>query len=277
MSEQTIYITGAGSGIGQEVARRYAKQGAHLALFDLKFSDSAKANVLGEMQSKAQNIGFYEADVTQFETLQGTINEAAEEIGLPDLALHCAGIQNAGTFAGYSRQDFEKVVSVNLFGSRNFAEACLPLLQQNTGRGGNKGKLVFVASLAGLVGNYGYAAYCASKFAVVGLAQTLRMELKPEGITVQVICPPEVDTPMVHDEHKTIHPVTKKLKYMAGALTLDQAVNDIVKGLRSNRFYIIPGRLARLTYWLSKLLPTSLSNLLADDMIKKELSRMART
>lgn len=273
MTQETIYITGAGSGIGQEVARRYAKMGANLALFDLRFDHSSRLNIEENRLNDQQPIEYYDVDVTHYQTLQDQLSAAETEIGLPDVVLHCAGIQSAAPFGEVSQQDFERVISVNLFGTRNVAKSCLPLLKKHVNNGKNKPKLVLVASMAGFVGTYAYTAYTASKFAVVGFAQSLRMEMKPEGIGVQVVCPPEVDTPMVHEEHKTIHPATLKLKLMAGTLTLEVAVDDIMRGLSQNRFYIIPGRKARFTFWLNKLLPIWLVNGVADLIIKKALSR----
>lgn len=271
MKNKIVYITGAGSGIGQELAKRHVRDGANLALFDLRFSKEAKALLEQERQEQQQIIAYFEADVTKLDALDACAKNAEAQVGLPDLAVHCAGIQDARPFDEMNQQDFEKLVAINLFGSRNFAQACLPLLEKNK----KESQLVFVASMAGIVGNYGYAAYCSSKFAVVGLAQVLRLEYAPKGIRVQVICPPEVDTPMVHEEHKNIHPVTLKLKLLAGSLPLDYAVDGIMKGLSSKRFYIIPGKLARFTYWLSRLVPVSVSNSVVDRTVRKELSRSA--
>jgi NAD(P)-dependent dehydrogenase (short-subunit alcohol dehydrogenase family) len=270
MAQQTIYITGAGSGIGQELAKRHIRNGASVALFDLRFSDEAKTQLEKEKQSRKQVIAYLEADVTELGALEEVINNAEIQVGLPDLAIHCAGIQDARPFEEMNQQDFERVIAINLYGSRNFAQACLPLLEKNK----KESQLVFIASMAGIVGNYGYSAYCSSKFAVVGLAQVLRLEYAPKGIRVQVICPPEVDTPMVHEEHKYIHPVTLKLKMTAGSLSLDYAVNEIMRGLSSKRFYIIPGKLAKFTYWLTRYVPVNLSNFIVDKIVKKELNRV---
>lgn len=267
MIQETIYITGAASGIGQEVARRYAKSGANLALFDLAFNEEAKALIESQRHNSSQGIAYFEADVTDLNSLLLSTTAASEQVGLPTLALHCAGINRTGLFENVAAEEFETVVAVNLFGSRNFAQACIPLLKKNKA----PSKLVFVASMAGLVGTFAYTSYNASKFGVVGLAQALRTELAPEGLAVQVVCPPEVDTPMVHEEHKSIHPVTLKLKLIAGALTLDQAVDDIMKGLNTKRFYIIPGKLARLTYWINRLVPLSWVNRYIDAIVRKVL------
>ena len=86
--------------------------------------------------------------------------------------------------------------------------------------------------MAGTVGIYGYSAYGSSKFAVLGMAQCIRAEYAPKGITVSVICPPEIDTPMVTQELKTMHPATRILKDFAGRLTLSEALTQIINGTR---------------------------------------------
>ncbi|WP_197475461.1 hypothetical protein, partial [Oleiphilus sp. HI0043] len=76
-----------------------------------------------------------------------------------------------------------------------------------------------------------------------------------------------------HEEHKTIHPVTLKLKLTAGALTLEHAIDDIMKGLESKRFYIIPGKLARMTYWMNRLIPVKLVNFYIDSIVRNVLKQ----
>jgi len=268
----TVYITGAASGLGLEIARRYAAQGANLALFDLMVTDSAVRSVDSVRVNESQKICFYQVDVTDNDSVITNVAVASEEIGFPTLALHCAGVNNAlGPFETLSKDQFERTVQINLFGSRNFAEAVLPCLQETAKRSSSEPRLVFIASLAGLLGNFGYAPYCASKFGVVGFAQTLRIELKPQGIKVQVICPPEVDTPMVHAERKMIHPVTLKLKLMAGSLPLERAVDGMMRGMQRRGFYIIPGALAKITFFLDRILPDACSRMLVDYIVARAL------
>jgi len=132
--------------------------------------------------------------------------------------------------------------------------------------------LVLVASLAGLVGNYGYAAYNASKFGVVGLASALRIECKPRGIDVTVVCPPEVVTPMVLEERKTASPVSMATKDFAGVVELDELCNDILLGASRGKWMIVTGFKARLTRFLARMFP-GLMNRITDRMVADALRR----
>ncbi|MBP6683695.1 MAG: SDR family NAD(P)-dependent oxidoreductase, partial [Halioglobus sp.] len=159
------------------------------------------------------------------------------------------------------------VMRVNVFGSRNFVDAVLPYLRPGA-------RLALVASMAGFAANYSYAAYCASKFAVVGLGRVLRLELRPGDIDVSIICPPEVDTPMVVEEAKTMHPVSRTLKDLGGSLSLEEAMKGILAGLDAGRHVIIPGFKAKLTYFCNRYLPDFIMNGVVDRIVRSVLARM---
>jgi 3-dehydrosphinganine reductase len=114
---------------------------------------------------------------------------------------------------------------------------------------------VMIASMAGLVPTYGYAAYNASKFGLVGLAGALYLEYLPRGILVSTVCPPEVDTPMVALEAQSMHPATRAMKAMAPTLTLDQAGNEMLNHIARRQRLIVLGRSTRMTYRLYRWFP----------------------
>ena len=133
------------------------------------------------------------------------------------------------------------------------------------------GRLALVASLAGIVSNFGYAAYSSSKFGVVGLATALRIECKTRGIIVSAICPPEVPTPMVDEERRTAPAVTTQTKQFAGTVTLPELCTQVMHGLERGRFMIIPGSWrARLTAFLARIFPRLLARV-TDSMVAKAL------
>jgi NAD(P)-dependent dehydrogenase (short-subunit alcohol dehydrogenase family) len=202
--------------------------------------------------------------VRKAELLANVAGQAAAALGRVDIAINSAGVQNAIEFVKMSEEQFRRVVEINLFGSRNFAAAVLQHLQQGS-------QLVLVASLAGIVSNYGYTAYNASKFGVVGFAGALRLECQPKGIAVTVICPPEIETPMVEAERREAPAVTMKLKEFAGTLELEPAVREILAGLRAREFMVIPGSRARLTRRLAGMFPGLLRRI-SDDMVRKTLA-----
>ena len=246
---KTAVITGGGSGIGLRLAEMLVREGTSVGIIDR--SDSAQAREILEAlarQQVATQVEFFQADVTDAAALERAVNAAAEGLGVPDVAINCAGIQVAKPFAELTAEEFERVININLCGSRNFAAAVLPRMQSGA-------QLALMASLAGLVPSHSYAAYNASKFGVIGLAGALRLEYIAKGIEVSVICPPEVDTPMVAEERKTLPAVAVKLKETAGTMELQPACDEIMKQLRARRVTIIPSFRARAVVWVARVFP----------------------
>jgi NAD(P)-dependent dehydrogenase (short-subunit alcohol dehydrogenase family) len=265
----TCFITGGMSGLGYALACKYLGRGADLAIFDLSCDEGILRALEKRRQRDTQAIVAFPVDVTDSQGLAEAVDQAVHDLAPPVLAINSAGMQRANPFEALSSQHFDQVVRVNLCGSRNFAAAVLPHMEAGA-------RLALVASLAGFSANYSYAAYSASKFGVIGLGRVLRLEYKPRGIAVSLVCPPEVDTPMVEEEMKTMHPVSRRLKDFGGSLSVEEAVAGILAGLDAGRDVIIPGTRAKLTYLCSRYLPDALMNRVVDRIVASELAKLAR-
>ncbi|MCF8469428.1 MAG: SDR family NAD(P)-dependent oxidoreductase [Parvibaculum sp.] len=263
-----VFISGGGSGIGREFAMRLAGEGAHVALFNRRPAPHVVAELRRVAVRSDQRFESYSADVSDDAAIQAAILQAVQDLGAPDLAINSAGIQIAVPFELLTSADFNQVINVNLIGSRNFAAAVLPHLRQGS-------HLVLVASLAGLTGNFAYAAYCASKFGTVGLASVLRIELKLKGIDVSVCCPAEIDTPLVVEERKTLHPISAALKDFAGTLDVQSACDSMLKGIARRDFEIIPGFMPKLTAFLNRHVP-GITQRVSDGIAAKTLKRIQK-
>jgi NAD(P)-dependent dehydrogenase (short-subunit alcohol dehydrogenase family) len=256
----TAYITGGGSGIGLALAETLARRGARIAAFDLRFSEEARAR----LRKVCPQVLFFEVDVRDAAGVEAAVNNAVAQTGAPDVAINSAGVQVARPFLEISSERYDFVVDINLKGSRNLAAAVLRHMRSG-------GHLALVASIAGVVSNYGYAAYSSSKFGVVGLANALRIECKTQGIAVSVICPPEVETPMVEEERRTAPAVTMQTKQFAGTVKLDDLCMQVMHGLDRGRFMIVPGSWrARFTVFLGRTFPRLMAQV-TDSMIAKGL------
>lgn len=257
----SAWITGGSSGIGLGMACRYAARGFNLAIFS-QHPERGLAPIAAACRTAVQRVVAFPLDVTDARAVREAFDHAAAELGRPSLVLNSAGIVSARAFSELSNDEFERVIAVNLLGSRNVAAEAAPRLQAG-------GRLALVASLAGRVGCYGYAAYASSKFAVIGLAEVLRIELAPQGIHVSVICPPEVETPMVEYERAVRPRQTAALKALAGTLDVDTACNGILRGLDRGRFMIVPGTMARLTAALHRHAPRTVTHAVADWIVAR--------
>ena len=254
----TILITGAASGIGRALALRYAAPGITLLLLDQRLP-----------QRTAQEIGtdatvrMAQVDVRDPEAVRLAVDDLAA--GSPiDRVLHCAGVlPPLRPLAEVDPVDVQRVVDVNLIGSFNVARAVLPHLRAGS-------HLALVASLGGLVAGYRYVAYSSSKFGVVGLAETLRMELAPMGIHTQVICPGEVTTPMVDAELASGDQVQRAVKLLSGSpISAVLAAERIQAGVESGKFMVIPTAQARALWRASRVLPLGLRHAITDLQIRR--------
>ncbi|WP_299599363.1 SDR family NAD(P)-dependent oxidoreductase [uncultured Microbulbifer sp.] len=258
---KVAFVSGGGSGIGLNLTRALLKDGASVAIFDLKVDD-ALLNDLHGLSPNAR-VERYFVDITDSDAVEKSMEEAASTLGAPDFAINCAGILRTAVFTEMSYAMFDQSMKVNLYGSRNFAAGVLKHMQSG-------GHLALIASLAGMCGSYTHGAYATSKFGVVGLAEVLRTEMKPKGIDVSVVCPGEISTPMLDEERRVGSKVTEIVNEFAGVLPVEVAVQGILDGLRKRTFMITPGFKAKLTRYLARS-HTGLFRWIVDKKVAKAL------
>lgn len=258
-------VTGAGSGLGHGIAERLLADGVVVSAIDLGITGSRRAVLDAAAVRGGTRWQLLTADVTRLETMQAAVDTAIATFGHADLAVHFAGVGAATAFADMDDAEFTRVMTINVNGSYHFARAVLP----HMGKGDH---FALTASMAGITSNYGYTSYGTSKFAVYGLATTLRLEYEPRGLRISCICPPEVMTPMVETEHASGDPVCIEVKRVAGSLTPQQGCDGIYAGLKAGRWLIIPGFKARATAFAARRMP-GLFHAVTMSVIRKVMRR----
>ena len=263
--DKIAYVTGGSSGIGLEIAKQLAAQGAHVAI--LARTQANLDNALKEVEaariSNSQKVKAISLDVTDHVAVNREMRQNAVDFGFPDLLVVNAGVGYADYLEKISYEIFDQVIQTNVYGARNVVYSILPEMKQ---RGGH---IAFVASLSGFAGVPGYTAYGTSKYALVGMAECLRSEVKHHQIKITLVCPPEVDTPLVAEEAKTIPPETRVIKDMAGTLSVGQVAKATLKAIPSKKFLVIPGILAKTSYFLNSLLPGRMTRSTVDLIVNK--------
>ena len=245
-----VYITGGSSGIGLEMARIFAGRGAHLVLLarNRQKLEGAVRSVEESRLSPGQKIASLCVDVADPADVEEKMTAAVKEYGPPDILVCSAGINKyADHFENITYGMFDEVMKTNVYGPRTMIHTLLPAMKPG------KGHVVILSSAAGLFGMFGYTAYGTSKAALLGLADSLRYELRPLGMKVTVVCPPEVDTPMNLDEAKTLPKEGRAMKDMAGMLTPEYAARVIVRAIAKEQYFFIPGPLTRFIYLMHRL------------------------
>jgi 3-oxoacyl-[acyl-carrier protein] reductase len=187
---QTAIVTGAGRGIGEAIARRLASEGAKVACISRSVANSAKvAEAINAIHPGAARA--YAVDVADKKAVEETAKQIFADFGKVDILVNNAGITRDGLAMRMSEEDWDAVINTNLKGSFNFIQAVMrPMIKQRTGR------IVNIASVAGLMGNAGQANYAASKAGLIGLTKTLARELAGRNVTVNAVAPGFVKTDM---------------------------------------------------------------------------------
>jgi len=194
---KTVYITGGSSGIGLAASVLLSSYGANVAIFARNKEKLKKA--LGQIEaakkSAAQRFAAVSLDVSDNRAVKKAMEKAVKDFGPPDVLVNSAGVAYCNDFEKTSFAKFDEEIRIDLYGVWNMCEALVPVMKAR-----GAGHIVNISSMAGLVGVYGYTAYSAAKFGLIGFSESLRGELKPHGVNVSVLCPPDTDTPQLHEE-----------------------------------------------------------------------------
>ena len=263
---RNVYISGGTSGIGLAVAEKFAALGANLFLFSVdeqaKLDEAVRA-VERARKNDFQRVAAIRLDVVDPEAVERELRAAAESFGPPTGLVNSAGIGGAIYFDQLSYERFDATVKISLYGARNTVAALLPSMRTNGG-----GFIVNVASMSGLIGLVGYAAYSSAKFAMVGFSQALRSELKRDNIRVAALCPPQVETPLLAETDRYKPPEVKAINNNAGLLQASEVADALVRALDKDTFLIVPGKRGKLFYHFNRLFPR-LRERMTDRLIRK--------
>lgn len=268
-----IYITGGSSGIGLECAKIFAGLGGEVVLLarnEAKLKETAEEVKL-KRRSRDQRVRIISVDVADNDDVEKKMTAAQREIGVPDILINSAGINSyVNHFEKLSAEMFQHGLAINVMGVRNMTAALLEGMKEK------KGQVVILSSMAGLFGMFGYTLYATTKAALLGFAESLRYELKPHGMSVTVICPPEVDTPMNLEEAKTLPVEGRAMKDASGLLTPEYTAKVIVKAVAKKKFFVIPGMQSRFLYMLHRLSNGRLSRTVSDMIVSRTQKNMKR-
>jgi NAD(P)-dependent dehydrogenase (short-subunit alcohol dehydrogenase family) len=181
-------ITGAASGIGQAAARAFCAAGGAAMLVDIDSNGARQADELNAAGAKA---AFAVVDVANVAALNDAVTRTVACFGGLDIVLHAAGVVLSCGVEATTLDDWSRVIDVNLRSAFFLAATAIPHLRRQGGA------IVYVASMAGLAGQAGTPAYCASKGGLIALTRALALDHARDGVRINCVCPGSVDTPMM--------------------------------------------------------------------------------
>jgi short-subunit dehydrogenase len=240
-----VLITGASAGIGSAAALAFAREGARLLLA------ARRRDRLEEVAATARALGgealVAETDVADRRQVHAAVDKAVSAFGRLDILINNAGIGYHGMLEDTPIEEIETLWAVNMMGPIYATQAAIPLMRKQGG-----GQIINIASVAGKRGGPGSSVYCATKFAMVGMSEALRVELRGSGIEVSVICPVSTATEFFDASSarsKRHHPP------MGPIQTAEKVARAIVRCARKPRPEVIVFPPARILVLINALSP----------------------
>ena len=247
---RVVLITGGAGGIGKALAARFLKSGARVVLWD---ADAAALESASKELSAFGTVRAYALDLTDRRKVAETAALVEREVGTVDILDNNAGIVHGADFLSCPEEKLLRTIEVNVNAVMWCTRAFLPgMIRQGRGR------VVMMSSTAGLLGVPGLAAYAASKHAVIGLAESIRLELRKQGhrgIGMTIVCPSFVQTGMFEGTRPPL---------LAPWLTADALAGKIFDAVRKDRLYVREPFLVKIVPALKGLGSTALLDWLGD-------------
>eukprot|EP00128_Syssomonas_multiformis_P007999 Colp12_sorted_trinity150504_noHs@19527 len=229
-----VLITGGSTGLGLAVAKKCAQAGAKVTIISRSERNLAAAKNEIQTAVPGSSVFTFACDVSNFETMATAVQAAK---GFHNQSVHTlicsAGLAYPGFFHEQDISVFRDEMNLNYFGCVHAAKAVVDDMIAN-----KSGHIVFVSSAAAFVGMVGYTQYCASKFAVRGLADCLRNELLPHKVRVTIYYPANIKSPGFEQEERTKPAVTKAIEGTGSLCTPESAADSLISGIKAGDYAI---------------------------------------
>jgi NAD(P)-dependent dehydrogenase (short-subunit alcohol dehydrogenase family) len=253
---RVVVVTGAAGGLGRALAQAFAAAGARIAALD---RDAPGAEALAaELRSQGRQALGRECDVTDVAACERAMAAVIEAWGRIDVLVNNAGITHRSAYRRTDPAVTRRVMEVNFFGSVHCARAALDALLQS------RGLIIVISSVAGFAPLIARTGYAAAKHALHGFFESLRAELADDGVEVLMVCPSFIDTGIDRNALGGDGQPARHGQQVVGVRAqAEEIAADILHAARNGKHLLLPGRMAKLCWWVSRIAPRYYARVMA--------------
>lgn len=267
-----VLIIGGSKGIGRSTAELLAAEGAHV--YVAARGQGALDETVEAMKARASGsptLGSVSFDVTDRAAVATACATVLEGLGGLDVLICNSGFAHTGKVTEVEAEVYDQMMAVNYMGHVNVVRELAPHFAKQ-----GSGHICLVSSMLGFMGLYGYGAYAASKFAIVGFAEALRQEMLLHDVGVTVFYPPTTETPGLEKENETKPPEVWALEADSGwnkTYTSNEVAKGLLASVQKGRFDAVVGMDSKLIFTVNRLLP-GISRYFADQELKTAIKKV---
>ncbi len=248
---KTAILCGASQGMGKAIAKEFVKLGGSTLIIARRQEPLVKAaeEIKEFIKNDSQFVEHISCDATNLEKLKPILDKFVSNRGVPEYLFKVVGYALPKYFEEYTLEDFKNNMNINYYGQLVPSMIILPYFIKQ-----RKGHFVNFSSVMGFMGIMGYGSYAPTKYAIVGLSEVMRHELKPYNIKVSIVYPPDTNTPGLTTENEGKPKECMMLSESGGIIEAEEVAESVIKGVLKNKFHIGPGSAGSIRY-ISRHLP----------------------